>query len=82
MSHFVACITVCCSFERVGIFLDLYRLACSAWPLADTVTLGEMTRSCFSSRYFSPTSQKMIQVSLVTGSATPSELCNAYFTQL
>lgn len=70
-SHFVTCSTVCCSFVMGGIFLDLYRLACSAWPLADTVILGEMRRGCFSSRYFSPTSQKVVQVSVVTGTATP-----------
>lgn len=46
-SHFVTCSTVCCSFVTGGIFLDLYRLACSAWPLADTVTLGEMRRGFF-----------------------------------
>lgn len=71
MSHFVTCSTVCCSFVMGGIFLDLYRLARSAWPLADTVTLGEMKRGCFPSGYFSPTSQKVIQVSVVTGTATP-----------
>lgn len=32
MSQFVTCITVCCSFVRVGLFLDLYHLAYSAWP--------------------------------------------------
>lgn len=81
-SHFVICSTVCCSFVKVGVFLDLYCLACSAGPLAYTVTLEEMMRGCFSSRYFSPTSQKVIQVSLVTENGTPLDSCNAYFAQL
>lgn len=55
------------SFAKIGIFLYLSHLAYSALPLADMMTVGEMKIDCFSSRYFSAASQKMIQVCTVTG---------------